>query len=501
MRAAALFGVMLFCLGAVAEPHQKSVVDRKKAVTDRALTQLEWAGQPIELPCPDLLEAKKAEAKKAGKPLQLPFVILNGTDHTEPYCQEREQVLRGQIAHPQSYVCMMQEGMAAPDSSEPDTRLIKGLDNAQVSEIANYLIAIESLRILGARQNAMPGADERYALDVASFTFTSPAMEKIVAATASEKCSLQGSCKALQGPIEELKKWMVTPRMVADRSPSLDSIKEIVTGHPKEFADLLEKAVLEVAQELEKKSEGKVLREKVPFPQGLAHQTQYSMDLIRRMTELPTNQLVRLEHEPQSHFLLTAWRDQLMAFNIAKAYCENLALPQPKSHVQVLVGKDHLKGVQAALQKTFADNAAPLYSIDSVELAQFHRLVTGHQDAEGYSPHAPRKLMWKGKDVGIEMQTGGVRVVFVRDLPDTLPGTSLNNYQRRPYKMYVFGPQKEVSELYKTREFPEPTADMKPGSAALAQYNADFAEAEDALYAHLMGLGKSSDEIFKKFPW
>ncbi len=501
MPALVLLGAIVFCSGAFAEPHQKNAVDRKKAVTERALTQLEWAGQPIELPCLELLQAKKAEANKTGKPLQLPFVILNGTDHTEPYCQEREQVLRGQIAHPQSYVCLMQEGMAAPDSSEPDTRLIKGLDNRQVSEIGNYLIAIESLRILAARGNAMPGADERYALDVASFTFTSPAMEKIVQATASEECSMQSSCKALQGPVDELKKWMVTPRVVADRSPSLDSIKEMFTGHPKEFADLLEKAVLEVAQELEKKSQAKALREKVPFPQGLSHQTKYSMDLIRRMAELPTNQLVRLEHEPQSHFLLVAWRDQLMAFNIAKAYCENLALPQPKLQLQVLVGKDHLKGVHAALQKTFADSAAPLYSIDSVELAQFHRLVTGHSDAGGYSPHAPRKLMWKGKDVGMEMQTGGVRVVFVRDLPDTLPGTSLNNYQRRPYKMYVFGPQKEVTELYKTREFPDPTPDMKPGSAALAKYNADFATAEDALYTQIMGLGTASDEFFKKFPW
>jgi len=458
------FAVSLFCLSLFAESSSHKIKEVSKLETElnRVRTRVEWESNPIQFPCAELIKEKQAEAKKNKK--RLPGITIHGERHDDKYCGERREVLERSSA---KHICMASEYFNAPADKSVDPKPIKGLENPDIKLLTGLLVAYEAFSspppptaspelayglTVGA---AMLYGDEVYlALKLAQEDFSEVGNAARALLPSLERArDIFKEVPPENVPKQDEEEFVLKETARQEESIALDKeILAIADRERKALATIFPDLIREITAKVIARSEGGKQRESVALPKELKAEIEYSLRAIQKAAASPKSLTCQKEASECFAYRVN-WRDHLMAFNLAQAYCDNLGSEKPKS-LHAVVGAFHKDPMMGALEQSAKDLGIELEGDQGTDHTPTYQTVIGSPGAKGLYPDQPVRLeSVEGKEIGLSMQKEGLRFFFMTDKFDPLGGTTISHPSPKAGSpvLKVLGPPETLDAFfYKT---------------------------------------------------
>ncbi len=409
---------------------------------NRERTKAAWAEQSILFPCEDLLVKHKGN---------LPRLTIDGEFHNHPYCEGRRNAIFRNSVGPDAIWCSGFEAYPAPKDKSPDTREIKGIENEDTKRIMELLAAYYVI------QSKTP--KESY-----DFSFVPQVFDGALGRRKLKSLSLSKDQNKKEFADSMMLYLDLIHKAITDKN---DPLKQMRLAQLIDVADKNRSIVAEVLPELAREKVAELLkirtedlRENVVIPFGLKDEVEHSLHMIDASVNRPDDKKCLADRKACFDYQW-AWREQIMGFNAALIYCDNLAKKVPLSEVHIVSGREHISNVVTVLRKDAESKGIPLSYIDGGNLADMVDAFLGVTNKDlTYPDQAIQEINIEGKKVGYSLQRDGVRIVVHEENFDPLVGAPLAQSTKGEPEVRVYGPPEQVTQLF-TSLVGKPAADQQ----------------------------------------
>jgi hypothetical protein len=399
---------------------------------NRKQTVETWIARGVKFPCEDLIAKKKQTGP-------LPALVLSGEVHDHPYCQHRRNVIFSRGSGPQADWCASYESQDAPLGKGKDPLEIKGLENSHVKQIYGLLAGFNAMV-----DPLVPKDSYDFSLIPIELYRDLP-FQEISRLAESKTGTDQDVLKKTVEALTKIRKH-IEPRNEELIQQGNREILDLVDANRALFSSLMPDIIRKATDRfLLTRTEDH--REDVIIPVGLKQEVDHYLNLIEHSVKNPNDEKCSVEIGNCRGYAV-AWRDQIMSYNWALAYCENLAKKVPASEVHAVVGARHLPGMGRALGKEADFHGIPTLAVDGRVLAQAADQIVGQADKNGgYEDQAASKVALGGAHLGYSLQKDGVRMFVQEGFFDPVAGTAFQPEPGTNSVLRLFGNPDQINRL------------------------------------------------------